>query len=442
MPAELAASPDTVHDLVGVGFGPANLALAVAISEHNEKAGRQRALRAVFLERKAEFGWHTGMLIDGATMQVCFMKDLVTLRNPASRFSFLSYLHDKRRLVDFINHKTLFPSRLEFHDYLEWTAAKLPIEVRYGSEVVQVRSVPGTGPIEQLDLIVRDADEPSETRVYRTRNLVLGTGLVPRLPDGVASAARIWHSSEFLDRLSGAPERNYRRFVVVGAGQSAAEIVAHLHERFRDVEIYAVFTRYGYSPADDSPFANGVFDPDVVDVFYRASPAAKDSFYNYHANTNYSVVDVGLIEDLYRRYYQERVSGKRRLHFANMSRVAELRPGTDSVGVDIEYLPNGRRTRMDADAVIYATGYRPMEPAGLLGGLAGLCKLDGEGRLRVERDYRVATTTDVRSGIYLQGGTEQTHGLSASLLSNVAVRAGEIMASVLSGTRSGSDVRS
>ena len=62
-------------------------------------------------------------------MQVSFLKDLVTLRNPAARFSFLTYLHERTRLVDFINHKTLFPTRVEFHDYLEWAAAEFADQV-------------------------------------------------------------------------------------------------------------------------------------------------------------------------------------------------------------------------------------------------------------------------------------------------------------------------
>jgi L-ornithine N5-oxygenase len=36
----------------------------------------------------------------------------------------------------------------------------------------------------------------------------------------------------------------------------------------------------------------------------------------------------------------------------------------------------------------------------------------------------------VKAAVYLQGGTEHTHGISSSLLSNTAVRAGEILASI------------
>lgn len=56
------------------------------------------------------------------------------MRNPASDFSFLSYLHEKQRLVDFLNHETMFPTRVEYHDYPEWAAARLDGVVRYDSE--------------------------------------------------------------------------------------------------------------------------------------------------------------------------------------------------------------------------------------------------------------------------------------------------------------------
>jgi L-ornithine N5-monooxygenase len=43
----------------------------------------------------------------------------------------------------------------------------------------------------------------------------------------------------------------------------------------------------------------------------------------------------------------------------------------------------------------------------------------------------VTTAPNVTADIYLQGGTEHTHGLTSTLLSTTAVRAGEICASLL-----------
>ena len=97
----------------------------------------------------------------------------------------------------------------------------------------------------------------------------------------------------------------------------------------------------------------------------------------------------------------------------------------------VESLADGGRVPIDADVIVYATGYRPADPARLLGDLAGHCERDERGRLKVTRDYRVVTGDGLRGGIYLQGGTEHTHGITSSLLSNTAVRVGEILDSVL-----------
>src|SRR6185295_13431528 len=119
-----------------------------AVMEHNDDPGVTRPVTAEFVELKPEFGWHTGMLIPGATMQISFLKDLVTQRNPQSEFTFLNYLVERGRLTEFINFKTFFPTRLEFHDYLVWAAEKVTVPVRYGSRVTSVRDVDGVFHVE------------------------------------------------------------------------------------------------------------------------------------------------------------------------------------------------------------------------------------------------------------------------------------------------------
>ncbi|GGP64425.1 lysine N(6)-hydroxylase/L-ornithine N(5)-oxygenase family protein [Saccharothrix coeruleofusca] len=416
-----------VFDLLGVGFGPSNLALAVAVTEYNATAAKADVVTAHFLERQEGFGWHRGMLIDDATMQVSFLKDLVTLRNPNSSFSFLSYLHHKDRLLDFVNHKNLFPLRVEFHDYFEWAAERVDDLVSYGHEVVAVRPVVEDGVVAYFDVVSRVAG--GEPEVRRARNLVLATGLRAHLPEGVRATERVWHNSEFLHRVRALSDP--RRLVVVGAGQSGAEVAAHLHERFPDAEVCAVFARYGYSPADDSSFANRIFDPAAVDDYFQAPEQVKRALMAYHGNTNYAVVDNDLIAELYRRVYREKVLGAQRLRLLNVSKLAELVDTPDGVRVTVESLTSGEREVLDADAVVFATGYREADPTALLGELAAKCLRDAGERLRVGRDYRLGTTDDVLGGIYLQGGTEHTHGISSSLLSNTAVRVGEILQSVL-----------
>ncbi|TWP47310.1 lysine N(6)-hydroxylase/L-ornithine N(5)-oxygenase family protein [Lentzea tibetensis] len=403
---------EPVHDLVGIGFGPSNLALAIAVHEH------ERPVTARFFEKQPAFGWHRGMLLEDATMQVSFLKDLVTLRNPRSEFSFLCYLRDRGRLIDFVNHKNLFPLRVEFHDYFEWAAEKVAHLVSYGTEVVQVTS---DGDVFEVTT--------NDGQVTVARNLVMATGLEPNLPEGIETGERIWHNRELLHRVE--QVNDPQRFVVVGAGQSAAEVTAFLHDRFPAAEVCGVFARYGYSPADDSSFANRIFDPAAVDDFYSAPEDVKRKLMAYHGNTNFAVVDLDLIQELYRRVYREKVLNRQRLRLYNTSRLVDVADDGAKVSATVESLADGSRRNVEADVVVYSTGYRPANPVRLLGSLAEHCRRDADTRLKIDRDYRVVTSPDLRCGIYLQGGTEHTHGITSSLLSNTAVRVGEILGSIL-----------
>ncbi|GAA0525344.1 lysine N(6)-hydroxylase/L-ornithine N(5)-oxygenase family protein [Paractinoplanes ferrugineus] len=423
-----------VYDLVGVGFGPSNLALAIAVTEHNGQTG-DAPVTALFLERQPSFGWHRGMLLADATMQVSFLKDLVTLRNPTSEYSYLCYLRDRDRLIDFVNHKSFFPLRVEFHDYLEWAAAKVPDMVRYAHEVDQVVPVLRDGVVAAFDVRVRHAGGVS---TYRARNLVVATGLRPRIPAGVDACDRIWHSRDLLTNIGRLDGADPARFVVVGAGQSAAEVTAFLHDRFPRAEVCGVFSRYGYSPADDSSFANRIFDPAAVDDYYGAPPEIKKMLMNYHSNTNYAVVDHDLIDELYRRAYREKVAGVQRLRLLNVSRLAAAKETEDGrVEVTIETLTTGELSTITADVLICATGYQPVDPFPLLGEAARHYRRDEFGRAVVERDYRIAADPSVTAGVYLQGGTEHSHGITASLLSNAAVRSGDIVRSIAARLRAG-----
>ncbi|WP_210588829.1 lysine N(6)-hydroxylase/L-ornithine N(5)-oxygenase family protein [Streptomyces sp. GESEQ-35] len=417
--------PDTTYDVLGIGFGPSNLALAIAIEERNAELPPGQRLNARFLERQPRFGWHRGMLIDDATMQVSFLKDLVTLRNPTSDFSFLCFLAERGRLIDFLNQKTLFPLRVEFHEYFEWAAARVRHLVAYDHEVTAIDPVRDEdGSVVCFDVV---CGSPGVT--YRARDLSVAVGLEPHVPPGAELSERVWHNSELLPRVREfrASGRPVRRAVVLGAGQSAAETVDYLHRNFPDAEVCAVFAKYGYTPADDSPFANRIFDPDAVDLYFTAPSEVKQSLFDYHRSTNYSVVDMELIESLYATAYREKVAGRERLRFLNVSRIRDVQPRAgDSLAIAVEFLPTGEQQVLEADLLVHATGYRPRDLTTLLGQAAKLCLRDDEDQIRVTRDHRVETAPDVRAGIYLQGGTEHTHGITSTLLSNTAIRAGEI----------------
>ncbi|MFT3662965.1 MAG: SidA/IucD/PvdA family monooxygenase [Gordonia sp. (in: high G+C Gram-positive bacteria)] len=408
MPSETTPT----YDVLGIGFGPSNLALAIAIEEYNETAVTPLAAR--FVERRKDFAWHPGMLLPGTTMQVSFFKDLATQRNPRSAYTFVSYLADRGRLADFINLQTFFPLRAEFADYLAWAAERVSVPVDYA---VDVRSVEWTG--EHFEVI-------AETGRFRARNLVLGGGIWGKIPPGVQRGPRVFHNHDLLTRLAALPAATRGRYVVVGAGQSGAEVADYLLGH-TDSEVHSVLTKYGFTPADDSPFANRIFDATTVDEFYHADQAWKDRLMAYHRGTNYSAVDPELISSLYRQEYTERVSGERRFVLHGASEVVDVTENDDEVVVTVAERLTGKTEVLRADAVIFATGFEPVPVWRILGDLERVCHTDAAGRPLLERSYRLVTDPEVTGSIYLQGNSEHTHGLTSTLLSNVAVRSGEIV---------------
>ncbi|MEV4423703.1 SidA/IucD/PvdA family monooxygenase, partial [Patulibacter sp. NPDC049589] len=115
------------HDFVAIGVGPFNLGLAALTADLPDVDG-------VFLEQRAEFDWHPGLMIDGVTIQVPFMADLVTMADPTSRFSFLNYLKQVGRLYPFYIRESFYPLRAEYNEYCKWVAGQLP-SIRWSTRV-------------------------------------------------------------------------------------------------------------------------------------------------------------------------------------------------------------------------------------------------------------------------------------------------------------------
>src|SRR3546814_14547175 len=59
--------PAEPYDLFGVGIGPFNLSLAALADGVPE-------LRCLFVDQRAGFAWHPGLLLDGAMLQVSFLR--------------------------------------------------------------------------------------------------------------------------------------------------------------------------------------------------------------------------------------------------------------------------------------------------------------------------------------------------------------------------------
>lgn len=430
---ERLPSERTVYDIVGIGFGPSNLALAACLQEEKE-AGNPR-VSSLFLEMKSDYAWHPGMMIGGALVQLSFLKDLVTLRNPRSRFSFLSYLQARQRLDKFINLRNFYPTRVEYNDYFCWVAAELRDQVRYGREVTGVAPVPAPGGgVEVLRVTARNAATGQEETVF-ARNLVVATGGVPWVPKGVdlPLGDRIFHSQHFLHRVrSRFPDGDAPyRFLVVGSGQSAAEIFHYLMSHYPRAHTTAALRRFAYKPADNSDFVNEIFFPHMVEFLFGLSETKRRSILRDHQDTNYSAVDIDLIQAIYRDLYARSVVGDTRAAVRPFLELAGLREGERGVMAEFYNSALERPEFLEADGVVLATGYRREKRLPVLASLDPWFLADGAGGYRVARDYRVVTKPDFAPEVFLQGFCEDTHGLSDTLLSVLPVRSYEIYQAVL-----------
>ena len=240
------------HDLVCIGFGPASLAIAIALHDRKIRA------RVLYIERQRNFIWHAGMLLPNARMQISFLKDLATLRDPRSKFTFVNYLKSKNRLVAFTNLSTFLPLREEYNDYLAWCASHFEQDVRYGQETICVSPTESRkGPIQSWRVVSRNV-ETNETSTVTARNVVVAIGGRPKIPPALSTGgfdSRIVHSSLYSTAvpkiLTEAHKTHY--VAIIGGGQSAAEIFNDLQSRYPKSYITLYTGASALKPSDDSP---------------------------------------------------------------------------------------------------------------------------------------------------------------------------------------------
>ncbi|MGG2396277.1 lysine N(6)-hydroxylase/L-ornithine N(5)-oxygenase family protein [Pseudomonas sp. SH1-B] len=410
------------YDVLGIGFGPSNLALAIALQEQAEREGR--VYHALFLDRQQDYRWHGNTLVSQSELQISFLKDLVTLRNPSSPYSFVNYLHAQGRLVDFINLGTFYPCRLEYNDYLRWVGQQFADQCAYGESVVRVEPVHAAQGIDQLRVI--SVDSQGNERFRLARSIVLSTGGTPRIPSAfthLRDDARVFHHAQYLERMASQPCTRHQpmRIAVVGGGQSAAEAFIDLNDSYPSVQVDMILRAAVLKPADDSPFVNEIFTPDYTDLVFNEPEAEREKLIQEYHNTNYSVVDLDLIERIYGIFYRQKVAKLARHGFLCRRTVESARASGEGVELALRDSATGDIESKRYDAVILATGYERSSHRELL---APLQKYLGD--FQVERDYRVRADAQLRAGVYLQGFSQSSHGLSDTLLSVLPMRAEEI----------------
>ncbi|MEW2580241.1 lysine N(6)-hydroxylase/L-ornithine N(5)-oxygenase family protein [Streptomyces syringium] len=407
------------HDVVAVGCGPFNLGLAALASTVDD-------LDLVVLEEQPELTWHRGMMFGDASMQVNFLADLVTLVAPSHPLSFLAYLHDMDRLYAFTVRENFFPSRREYEDYLRWAAARLP-SVRFSH---QVREVHWDAATERFTVHAVRGDG----RLLRisARNLVLGIGTAPHLPEALAHlpSEKLLHTSEYLYRTSDVAAAG--KVTVIGSGQSGAEVMVDLlHRNIEGGAAVSWLTRTSsFAPLDYTKMVLEMTTPAYMQYFHTLPEDMRDRLIREQWQF-YKGISTGTLEEIHELLY------RRQLEYGRAE--VEMRFGitVESASVDATGRPvlscrhhdTGQVFEHTTDLVIAATGYRNRRPA-FLSPIEDLLPRDAHGRHRIRLDHSVELAEGIPGRVFVANAELHSHGVSSPNLDIGAVRNATILNAV------------
>ncbi|MEH0651072.1 SidA/IucD/PvdA family monooxygenase [Streptomyces scabiei] len=427
-PAHDQPDPEAPRDLVGIGIGPANLSLAAL-------AQPLTALDAVFYEQRPGFDWHPGLLIEGATLQVPFLADLVTLADPTSPWSFLNYLRNRDRLFPFYFAERFHIQRAEYDAYCRWVAENLP-GLRFGHQVDSVRWNPERDLFE-VDHTRLGGDGRTEElgRTY-ARNIVLGVGTEPHVPEPLkplveAAGVPVVHAADYLDERDRLLAAGH--ITVIGAGQSGAEVFLDLlrHRPPGRERLHWLGRTEAFAPMEYSKLGLEHFTPDYTRYFHALTEPTRDRLvaaqWQLHKGIGTDTI-AAIHDELYRRTldggWPDTVLTPG-VHVRTAGRLATTR-----VELHLEHSEQGTRSRLTTDAVVLATGYRERPLDRVLAGLDPYMRRDHRERCRVDENFRMILDPSVTAAdrhVYVQNAELHTHGVGAPDLGLAAWRSATIL---------------
>ena len=403
-------------DFIGIGLGPFNLSLASLLESKTD-------LRYKFFEQKANFDWHAGMQLPHALLQVPFMADLVSLVEPTSPYSFLNYLKHHQRLYKFYFRENLYIPRQEYNHYCQWVVQQLS-HIQFQSCVLDVQAIVGGFEVEVLS--------QGEIQRYQTRQLVLGIGTVPHLPSALQQVyphtRQCLHSAQYLKNC---PTELKGNVVLIGSGQSAAEIFIDLFDRQyargqqrADFQLHWLTRSAGFFPMENTPLGLEHFSPDYMHYFYQLPSALKAALPIQQANL-YKGISTKTLREIYERLYHRSIGARSTdVMLAGQHQLEHVEQlDNQKLRLHFEQRQQAQSYSLDADCVIAATGYRYPTPS-FLKHVQDLFRLNHADQWQVSENFELNYQGDGR--IFLQNIDVSHHGVGTPDLGLGAYRAATI----------------
>ncbi|MBE0441322.1 putative histamine N-monooxygenase [Psychrobacter sp. FME13] len=346
-----------IADIIGIGIGPFNLGLAALLSEH-------RTIQARFLERKHEFQWHKGLLLSGATLQVPFFADLVTMADPCHQLSYLNYLHQHDRLYQFYYYEHFLIPRVEYNHYCRWAATQLP-SCHFGEHVDDVTYDAKQDHFVIDSTLASGGKTQGEKKQYRSTNLAIGIGTRPNIPKWLAENNHplVKHAAEFASLQQALAQ--CQKVTVVGSGQSAAECVLALLRSLTPTQVAAgagirwISRSAGFHPMESSKLGQECFTPAYMQYFQSLSREKRRDIAG-EQGLLYKGISCSTIADIYDLLYERSIGGKPTgLSLHPNCEVEAIAKNIQSGALEIKCLHTqlAQRFSLETDAVIAAVGY-------------------------------------------------------------------------------------
>jgi lysine N6-hydroxylase len=412
-------SVDVKTDLIGVGAGPANLSLASLLTTARER--ELTSITATFFEREATVFWHSLQMFPETLMQTEFYRDLVTPIDPTSKFSFLNYLKTQARLDQFFCSSTIYPTRREFEDYFRWVAGQID-EVIFGAGVDCVDYDA------QRNLFVVDAGTQGRCE---TKHIVFGCGGRPKSGVQERRSSRIVDVSRLLAFTF---PHSLERILVVGGGQSAAECLNYLLDKFSDrpMRIDWVTSETSFHALDTSNFSRETFSSAYAKAFSSLKTAPRSKINREDKSVTNGMLPL-FAQSLYQRLYRLRHlpppdQAHPAVHVQANTEVLEARDEPAGVSVKVRIVSTGRTDVAVYDSVILCTG---LDDETILE--SSVIGPELRRRLQREQDHDgYAVTWDGPSDrmIFVQSQNKDTHGLGDASFVTAAGRNAAILNSI------------
>ncbi|AYE49647.1 lysine N(6)-hydroxylase/L-ornithine N(5)-oxygenase family protein [Priestia megaterium] len=388
-----------ILDVIGVGVGPFNLGLAALIDKTD--------CTYKCFEQKKEFNWHPGMLLEGTTLQVPFMADVVTMVDPKSPYTFLNYLHEHERLYQFYFFEKFHIPRNEYNHYCRWVASQLS-GLEFNSTVKEVKMHEDAKPFYEVTV-----EKEGKLHTYYSHHLVTGVGTQPVVPRDFQSVASdtFYHSAQY--KMNREQTLKAKSITVIGSGQSAAEIVYDLLQQQPqfDYKLNWYTRSKGFYPMEYSKLGLEHFSPDYTRYFYRLPQEKKESVLRNQALL-YKGISFETIGDIYDLIYERTIGGKEvPLTMRALTELAGVEKTNDTHLLTLHQYEQDSFEKEESEIVIMATGYHAKEPS-FMEGLKEHLLFDEKGQLKINELYQVEMKKK-GAPLFVQNRELHTHGVGA-----------------------------